>query len=370
MAHRYYSTWVWEDGPNADHGQVDLQGVACHELGHALGLGHSSIAGATMQAFITGNGSVQRSLDADDAAGVQAIYGAKAASKPRISGYSVAAGVVTITGANFSISNNEIWFTQATPQAVGAPLKIVGLTSNVGGTQLSALLPAAAAPGDVLVRNDGSGHANLSNAFPFDPSGTVPPPPAPPQINVIAPPTLPVFASGQLTLTGTGLSLAKKVQVGAQFTTAFTVHSDTQLSFAPPAATALGPIEVRVWNANEPGNAASFSWQDTSPPQLLPGAFAISGQPYTWSAGGGAGHYAALALSVSAQTIPFEGWQVLASPVIVSVKQLDALGLGSFTILVPPNSTGKTAYAQMGTLDAVHGVFSGTSTVVATTVFF
>ena len=40
----YYSTWEWCDGPSAISGSgnsFDLQGITCHEYGHALGMGHS-----------------------------------------------------------------------------------------------------------------------------------------------------------------------------------------------------------------------------------------------------------------------------------------------------------------------------------------
>ena len=52
---RYYETWNWQDGPGND-GNIDLQGVACHEYGHALGLGHTNVGGATMFPSISGSG--------------------------------------------------------------------------------------------------------------------------------------------------------------------------------------------------------------------------------------------------------------------------------------------------------------------------
>src|SRR5262249_20303569 len=65
---RFYSGWTWADGPNTNipSNQIDIQGVACHELGHSLGLGHSTAAGATMQAAISGTGVGQRSISSDD----------------------------------------------------------------------------------------------------------------------------------------------------------------------------------------------------------------------------------------------------------------------------------------------------------------
>lgn len=47
--------------------------VLLHELGHSLGLGHSSDSNAVMFASYSG---ARRTLSADDIAGIQAIYGA------------------------------------------------------------------------------------------------------------------------------------------------------------------------------------------------------------------------------------------------------------------------------------------------------
>jgi len=165
---RYYEAWTWQDGPGSVSSGIDLQAVACHEYGHALGLGHTTVPGATMYASISGTGVGQRSIEADDQAGVQFIYGVKSATKPRITGLSQASGVLTITGVNFSASNNEVWFTQAAQGGTGNPVKVTGITSN--GTTITVSIPAAAGKGDVLVRNSGTGNANLSDAWPIDPA--------------------------------------------------------------------------------------------------------------------------------------------------------------------------------------------------------
>lgn len=61
-------TWALADGVN----KFDTETVALHEIGHLLGLDHSSIAGSVM--FPTYGGE-RRTLTQDDIDGVQALYG-------------------------------------------------------------------------------------------------------------------------------------------------------------------------------------------------------------------------------------------------------------------------------------------------------
>jgi hypothetical protein len=51
-----------------------IEDVATHEFGHALGLGHSTVAGATMYPSISTCSQQSRLLDADDIAAVRALY--------------------------------------------------------------------------------------------------------------------------------------------------------------------------------------------------------------------------------------------------------------------------------------------------------
>ncbi|MEU7581083.1 matrixin family metalloprotease [Streptomyces sp. NPDC041068] len=62
---------TWSIGAVA--GAFDVETVALHELGHILGLGHSSVSGAVMQPTIA-PGAVKRSLTDDDITGVTGNY--------------------------------------------------------------------------------------------------------------------------------------------------------------------------------------------------------------------------------------------------------------------------------------------------------
>ena len=84
LAHAFFPPWPPSD-PLAGDMHFDeaenwsltndfhMYTVALHEAGHALGLGHSNVAGAVMEAFY---GGPVNGLHADDIAGIQSIYGA------------------------------------------------------------------------------------------------------------------------------------------------------------------------------------------------------------------------------------------------------------------------------------------------------
>ena len=168
---RMCESWTWADGPTTSIGNaMDIQGIFCHEYGHALGLGHSTVGSATMYPSASGNGTPARSIAADDSAGVQFIYGVRAANKPKITSLGIGNGNITVNGSGFSNNGNQVWFTPANPTGTsGNPIiQVTNLSSSSNGTSITCAIPNGAGPGNVMVRTNGTGNDDMSNAWPTD----------------------------------------------------------------------------------------------------------------------------------------------------------------------------------------------------------
>jgi len=70
---RFNNAFNWQTSSTCSGG-YDLQGVATHEMGHAVGLGHSNVSGATMYPSVGACDFSTSSLSNDDKSGYSAIY--------------------------------------------------------------------------------------------------------------------------------------------------------------------------------------------------------------------------------------------------------------------------------------------------------
>ncbi len=60
--------------PDGCSGEYDIDGIMVHEVGHVIGLGHSTVTGATMYPSVSSCNFNNRTLEADDIAGKNALY--------------------------------------------------------------------------------------------------------------------------------------------------------------------------------------------------------------------------------------------------------------------------------------------------------
>ncbi len=370
------SSWVWYGGTGTPSGtQIDLRGVLTHELGHALGLGHSQTvncptAGCTtspsMCAFVCGNGSSQRVIRADDQAGLQAVYGAVPLTKPVITGLGgsfATGGTLLISGAHFAGTVN-VKFTARTSTNTGTiPGVVANVPTSAGGTSVAVTIPAAAVSGNVLVWEPGS--ALLSNAFPITLNQI------PPSVTSVTPSSVAAFGGGVVTLAGANFAGATSVNFGGTVLNAplgFSIVNPTTITFSAPTAQALGGNSVTVTGPTGTSAPASFTYVEVNPPLLTATATLLSNGPFSAHFAGGANDTYVLVIAFDGTTMSYLGFNVLQNFIPLVSGPLSAVGVGSLNLTVPPGFAGTVFHTQVATISDTTGQFVGASNITVSTI--
>lgn len=64
-----------DPGGSGCSGEIYVEGVQVHEIGHGLGLGHTNVTGATMYPSVSSCNNGPATTESDDEAGINALYG-------------------------------------------------------------------------------------------------------------------------------------------------------------------------------------------------------------------------------------------------------------------------------------------------------
>jgi len=371
------SQLAWDDAPGFIAPNLyDIQSTSCHEFGHALGLGHTSISGSTMVGGPVAGSVTRRSIEADDIAGVQAIYGIVAAAKPRITGFTgspVVGMTISIAGMNFAAAGNEVWFTNLAANSL--PVVVPSLPSTGGGTQIDVVLPANAARGHVAVRTPGSAGSNLSNVWPID-VGAVPP-----VLTSISPNPVPFYSSPSptMTLTGTGLGAVSIVDLGGVMLTGAQITvSPTQITFTLPDLPSIGSLPVTATSPSGGTSApVTLDVGPTDPPVLLAPSITATGLTFTATTYGTPGDLVFLAFSASNVPSVLPGivslslGNAFAELFLFPAQTADPLqGATTTSLVVPPGLAGNVVYFQGAALPPALPLPLPTTNLASTLIFF
>ncbi|HKB16577.1 MAG TPA: matrixin family metalloprotease, partial [Planctomycetota bacterium] len=384
----YMPDVLWFDGPTdmiPGDLRFDIQGIGTHELGHALGLAHTSVLAATMfPGASPGPASVTlRSLDLDDRQGIQSItaYGVATGSKPKIlalQGILSAQQPMTIIGQNFGTApnSNEVWFRD--DAADNTPRKVLALNSTLGGTAISVVIPCDVVNGDVFVKVGSATTGNtLSNGMPLTLQtggngapclqcvGPITPSPVailnanPTEIFVAAPagtPPMTCLPTQPLCPASPQYSSVTQVNVGP-FTldpSQFIIDNDSQIRFTLPLFPSLGSFNVTLTNLGGTSCAGTLTVIAVPTPVLLTGPpVQSSGSTFTATLASplGTNHVLVFSGSNLPSVLPgivglglgngFTDVSFLPTPVP------NAAGVSQLQFPIPPTPGGATVFFQM-----------------------
>ncbi len=197
------------------------------------------------------------------------------------------------------------------------------------------------------------------------------------QLNVpiainLSPTSVKAYNPQLVTVNGSGFTGATAIQVGGvPITTGFTVVSDTQLRFTPPAPAALGTVPVRVVNALGTSNQLALTYSGTTPAELTVPLAAIGGSSLTFNFGGSGGGLWFLLVSLTNATAPLQGQPVLTGYSLLAAGALNGVGIGAHTVALPPAIlNGITVYSQVLDVAPATLTLTSASNLGTTRIFF
>jgi hypothetical protein len=246
-----------------------LEDIATHELGHALGLNHSTVLSATMYPTYSLCSTALRTLDADDVKGVESLYppppGTNAVPTVSISSPSSGASVVKGAAVSFSGSSTDREDGTLTTKLVWTSSLLPNQTIGSGGSFTFAGLPVGSQTLTASVSDSGGVTGFARQTI------TVVDPCANPTVTLAPTPTwsLPTVAQSY-TLTVKNNDLASCGQ--ASF----------KLAAAAPAGwtTTLGAATL----SPAPGASASTTVKATAPAGTLAAAYALTASAFNATA--------------------------------------------------------------------------------------
>jgi hypothetical protein len=300
---------TWSGPGEPVRGELDIGGVAVHELGHGLGLGHTRIAGATMFAAATGRGLGLRTLHSDDLAGVEFLYGKDVRGPPRVEIGSLSPDLgPTLGGNEVVIEGHNFTYDSDTELMIGGSV-IPGSSWAVESCSRMRILSMPPSPSGAvsLSVSNSDGSASREGAYRYaDP---------PPHLTSVEPAEGPSSGGIQVTARGEHFTQGARLSIGGKSLLELEVADPNTITGILPGNDTEGPVDVVLTQGeNESALAGGFSYN----PYLLRVADA-AGAP-------GEGSVPVELRVTSPADLSAISFAVVQDPAILSVRDLSAAG--------------------------------------------
>ncbi|MFK7741858.1 MAG: zinc-dependent metalloprotease family protein [Planctomycetota bacterium] len=187
--------------------------------------------------------------------------------------------------------------------------------------------------------------------------------PVAPVITGISPSSVSIFQPGNVSVSGQGLSSVTSYTIGGQtYTSGFNASANGTLAITLPEGTAFAPELLTVTNPLGTSNGVPVFYTATSPPKLTQTSIIPNtGGTAQFDFAGTPGNQWFFVLGISAQTTPFQGFNLLNNPVLFNFGTFNSgLGIESFSVPVPGGLGLLLLYTQILEGDA-NGMASGVS---------